>query len=195
MAVLGIDEVGRGPWAGPLVAGAVVLREPVNGLRDSKKLTAKKRTVLDQEIRSHGFVGLGWVRPEEIDRLGMTSAVKLAMLRAVKDVHSQGGEYDKIVIDGSYNFLQLVRGLQCSDEAIMTMVKADNTVPEVSAASIVAKVARDNYMKEIATEYPEYGFDAHVGYGTKVHHEALKQFGITPEHRRSFKPIAKLIAD
>lgn len=191
MVTLGIDEVGRGPWAGPLVAGAVVLREPVEGLADSKKLTKKRRETLDVAIRAHGFVGIGWVKPSEIDTLGMTNAVKLAMLRAVKTLHETCREYDEIVIDGNINYFKNVKGL--SSDSVRAEVRADGTVPAVSAASIVAKVARDNYMAKAAETYPGYGFEKHVGYGTAAHLAALQAHGVTPEHRRSFKPVGALL--
>lgn len=187
--ILGIDEVGRGPWAGPLVAGAVVLRESVDGLADSKKLSKKRREMLDVIIRENAFVGLGWVSAAELDVLGMTKAVQLAMLRAVKNLHITGGVYEEIVIDGSINYFQNVEGLQTS--VVSAVIKADGTVPAVSAASIVAKVARDNYMTELTEKYPMHGFEKHVGYGTAAHTAALQAYGITPEHRKSFAPIKK----
>ena len=103
--ILGIDEVGRGPWAGPLVAGAAVLHHSIDGLADSKKLSKKRREELDSLIRENAHVGLGWVTAGEVDEMGMTKAVRLAMLRAVKDLHAGGGEYDEIIIDDSYFFV------------------------------------------------------------------------------------------
>jgi ribonuclease HII len=191
--ILGIDEVGRGPWAGPLVAGAVVLRRPIEGLADSKKLSKKHREAFDILIRENAFVGLGWVTAAEIDTIGMTKAVQLAMLRAVKDLHVSGGEYSEIIIDGSINYFVNVTGLKT--EKVAAIIKADGTVPAVSAASIIAKVARDSYMTELAKNYPEYSFDKHVGYGTAAHALALKMHGITPEHRKSFAPIKKILHD
>ena len=188
--IVGIDEVGRGPWAGPLVAGAVILRESIEGLNDSKKLTKKKRDALDILIRERAWFGLGWVTPAELDEIGMTKAVQLAMLRAVKDLHVGGGEYDEIIIDGSINYFSNVTGLKT--EKISAIIKADGSVPSVSAASIIAKVARDNYMAGLAKKYPKYGFEKHVGYGTAAHAAALKSHGITPEHRKSFAPIKKI---
>ncbi len=191
MITVGIDEVGRGCWAGPLVAGAVVLRQPIEGLRDSKKLSKKRREVLAAQIHEKAFVGLGWVRPAEIDEIGLTKAVQLAMLRAVKDLHSKTDTYDEIVIDGNFNFFANVQGLHTAN--VQTMIRADDAVPAVSAASIAAKVARDNYMADLALEYPDYKFDVNVGYGTAAHIAALKQHGVTDMHRKSFKPIALLI--
>jgi ribonuclease HII len=192
MMILGIDEVGRGPWAGPLVAGAVVLREPVEGLADSKKLSKKRREVLDVIIRERAWVGLGWVSAAEIDTLGMTKAVQLAMLRAVKELHANGGQYDEIIIDGSINYFRSVNGLQT--DRIAAVIKADGSVAAVSAASIVAKVARDRYMVELGVKYPQYGFEKHVGYGTAAHAAALREYGVVAEHRRSFAPIREKLS-
>jgi ribonuclease HII len=186
--ILGIDEVGRGPWAGPLVVGAVVLGTvPIEGLTDSKKLSAKKRVILDQLIRKNaaGF-GLGWVHADELDELGLAASLRVATIRAVEAVNAS---YTEIIIDGTINFLkETTKG-----KYVTTLAKADLLVPSVSAASIIAKVARDTFMAEQALKYPEYGFEKHVGYGTALHSKALGDFGITPLHRKSFAPIAKLL--
>lgn len=183
--LVGIDEVGRGCWAGPLVAGAVMLASPIEGLKDSKKLSKKQRDYLAEIIlqQATGY-GLGWVTPLEVDQLGLTAAVRLAMQRAVAEIKEP---YAEIIIDGNYNFLHDMPN-------ISTLVKADDLIPAVSAASIIAKVARDNYMAEQAKLYPEYGFESHVGYGTARHIAALKEYGVTPLHRRSYKPVLQFIA-
>ena len=191
MITVGIDEVGRGCWAGPLVAGAVILREPIEGLRDSKKLSKKRRETLLLEIHQKAFVGLGWVQPKEVDELGLTKAVQLAMLRAMKTLHEQVATYDEIIIDGNHNFFANVQGLKTDNVA--ALIRADDQVPAVSAASIAAKVARDTYMAEIAAEYPDYRFDVNVGYGTAAHQAALKMFGVTSIHRKSYKPVQALL--
>lgn len=183
MQVVGIDEVGRGCWAGPVVAGAVLLRVPVGGLRDSKKLTKRQREFLAAEIAKKAVIGLGWVAPGEVDELGLTEAVRLAMRRALDEIST---DYDEIIIDGDYNFF-------LDNPKARAVIKADDTVPAVSAASIVAKVARDNYMTEVAVKYPDYGFPSHVGYGTALHLERLKLHGISDLHRRSFKPVQALL--
>ena len=185
--IVGIDEVGRGPWAGPLVFGAVVLGgEVIEGLTDSKKLTKKKRTVLDVEIREKAVAyGLGWVSAEELDGVGMSAACVLGCRRALEQIHVP---YHEIVIDGTVNFLKETG----KGPYVTTIKQADLLVPSVSAASILAKVARDTFMEEQDALYPGYGFASHVGYGTKKHADALKQFGITPLHRRSFAPIAAI---
>jgi ribonuclease HII len=182
--VLGVDEVGRGCWAGPVVAGAVLLDKRIRGLRDSKKLTKLQRTRFDGIIRAKAVaIGLGWVTPGEVDELGLTAAVGLAMERAVAEIQLP---YDELIVDGNYNFLGTNPKSRC-------LVGADDIIPAVSAASIVAKVARDKYMGEIAKHYPGYYFENHVGYGTVAHATALKVQGICDLHRRSFAPIRAVL--
>ena len=186
MAILGIDEVGRGPWAGPLVVGACVLGDAkIDGLTDSKKLTAKKREKLDILIREQASFGLGWVSAEELDKIGLIAALRKATRDAVKQIEVP---YHEIIIDGTINFLSDTK----LSSYVQTIPKADFLVPEVSAASIIAKVARDNYMIKLAERFPNYGFEKHVGYGTAAHREALEKYGPCEEHRHSFKPIAEL---
>lgn len=181
--LLGIDEVGRGAWAGPLVIGAVILGEPIVGLKDSKLLTSTKRMELAEEIFcSAEFVGLGWAESEEIDNYGLSAAHFLACRRAI----SNSPKCSQIIIDGIINYLPGFLNVKCR-------IKADQTVPPVSAASIVAKVARDNYMASLHTDFPIYNFLNNVGYGTEVHREALKSQGPISHHRRSFRPVASLL--
>jgi ribonuclease HII len=180
MSIVGIDEVGRGCWAGPLVVGAVILNEPITGLKDSKLLSKIKRQSLDKEIRLKAdYFSLGWVESSEIDEIGLTKATTLAINRAIENL---GVDYDQIIIDGNINFLPNNIKASC-------LIKADSLVPAVSAASIIAKVARDKFMNNISNEYPGYGFDKHVGYGTAIHKQALIDFGPTKLHRKSFSPI------
>ncbi|HSX36794.1 MAG TPA: ribonuclease HII [Patescibacteria group bacterium] len=184
MVTAGIDEVGRGCWAGPVVAGAVILNNPIAGLKDSKKLSKKQRDKMAAEIQIQAVaIGLGWVQPFEIDEIGLTAAVGLAMQRALDQIKA---EYDEIIIDGNYNFFP-------EDPKAKALAKADDLVPAVSAASIVAKVERDKYMSELQGHYANYQFGKHVGYGTALHLELLRKFGVSDVHRKSFKPVAALV--
>ncbi|MDB5169655.1 MAG: putative Ribonuclease [Candidatus Saccharibacteria bacterium] len=182
--IVGIDEVGRGCWAGPLVAGAVLLQTEIPGLKDSKKLSKLQRERLAAAVYdSDAVVGIGWVTPAEVDQMGLTIAVRTAMERALVQITV---EYEEVIIDGNLNFLAHLPKTR-------ELIKADDLVPAVSAASIVAKVARDNYMAELAKLYPGYGFEKHVGYGTALHLAGLQQLGISDMHRKSFKPIRALL--
>lgn len=196
MSLLGIDEVGRGPLAGPLVVGAVIIPEYsgpkpewISELRDSKKLSAKKRESLSEIIWREIPAGLGWVSATELDNLGVSEALKLATKRAVKSVQALHASFSQIVIDGKVNFLA---GTSI-EQYVSTKVKADDLVKEVSAASIIAKVARDKFMTEIAEQYPGYGFEKNAGYGTLAHRNAILELGICPEHRRSYEPIKSMV--
>ena len=193
MAILGIDEVGRGPLAGPLVVGAVILPDEkpewVLELKDSKKLSAKKREALNEIILHEAVAGLGFVMAEELDVVGISEALRLATRRAVKSVQGLHREFSQIVIDGKVNFLKQT----ALEGYVSTVVKGDNLIREVSAASIVAKVARDHYMVELASRFPNYGFEKNVGYGTAKHLAAISEFGICEEHRKSFEPIKSMV--
>jgi len=184
MVTVGIDEVGRGCWAGPLVAAAVILEEPIEGLDDSKKLSKARRETLAEIIHKEArAVGVGWVEPKELDVIGLSAAVGLAMQRAMAQIHEQ---FDEIIIDGNVNYFLF-------DKRAKAVIRADGSVPSVSAASIIAKVARDNYMAAIAhKKYPEYCFDKHVGYGTSLHQQMLKLYGVSEIHRLSFRPVQAL---
>lgn len=178
--IVGIDEVGRGAWAGPLVVGAVLLGgASIDGLTDSKKLAKKQREALDIEIRQKALgVGLGWVSAKQIDAIGLSLALKLASRKAIAHVRHP---YKEIIIDGTIRLLD--------DSRVTLMKKADLLVPSVSAASIVAKVARDNYMKHLDGVFPGYKFTSHVGYGTASHRQAIKENGVAPVHRLTFAPL------
>lgn len=162
------------------MAGAVLLDAPIAGLKDSKKLTKLQRERLDAEIRVAALsFGIGWVTAAELDEIGLTAAVGLAMHRALEQITE---DYDKIIVDGNFNFF-------AENPKAEAVIAADNSVPAVSAASIIAKVARDRYMAGVSVKYPGYGFERHVGYGTAAHMAALKLQGLCELHRRSFKPI------
>lgn len=183
--IVGIDEVGRGPWAGPVVFGAVVLGSAqIEGLTDSKKLSKKRREELSQEIHaSAAAVGLGWVSAKELDELGMSGALTLACRRALEQIDVP---YRQIILDGTVNFLKDTG----KGPYVTTMKQADLLVPSVSAASIVAKVARDAFMAAQDDLYPGYEFASHAGYGTAKHRAAIERLGVTPIHRLSFAPLS-----
>ncbi len=192
MHIVGIDEVGRGCWAGPLVAGAVVLPDGFVAphdiswkLADSKVMKKLERSTADTEIRRVAAAfGLGWVSAGEVDSFGLTEAVRLAMRRALAGI-TDTVSHDEIIIDGNFNYL-------ADNPKARAMVKADASVPAVSAASIIAKVARDAWMADQVTRFPGYGFESHVGYGTKQHLDALRKYGPCELHRRSYKPVRVL---
>ena len=184
--ILGIDEAGRGPWAGPLVVGAVILGgAEIDGLTDSKKLTKKRREALYPIIHERAVAyATGWVTAEELDEIGMSQALRLATRRAVEQIRAP---YSEIIIDGTVNFLSDTG----KGKYVQTMKKADLLVPSVSAASILAKVERDWFMAEQDEIYPGYSFGSHAGYGTAKHVAAIEKLGVTPLHRLSFAPLAK----
>jgi len=183
--VCGVDEVGRGPLAGPVIAAAVVLdpNRPIKGLRDSKKVSEKKRNILNLEIRDKA---LSWciARADvaEIDELNILHASMLAMKRAVEGLELAAHH---ALVDGNR-----IPDLSCSAEAI---VGGDNLVDCISAASIIAKVERDNEMVDMDSLYPGYGLAKHKGYPTKVHLQALQSLGVTDIHRRSFAPVRRIL--
>ena len=198
--ILGIDEVGRGPYAGPLVIGACILgdwqnsenTEWIEKLTDSKKLSAKRREELYVLIKEKALAtATGWVSSAEIDEVGLSEALKLATRRAVKQIQKTKVPFSEIIIDGTMNFLVGTK----LEKYVSTLKKGDFLVKEISAASILAKVERDKYMAELDAVYPEYGFGKHVGYGTAAHQKAMEEFDLTPEHRRSFRPVREIAED
>jgi ribonuclease HII len=183
--VAGVDEAGRGPLAGPVVAAAVILddRQPIHGLADSKKLSAKRREALFDEIRAKALCcSIAQASVEEIDRLNILQATLLAMRRAVLGLRLPP---KLVLVDG--NRLPV---LEIRSEAI---VKGDEKVPCISAASILAKVTRDRWCKQYHVEFPQYGFDQHKGYGTAEHLAALRQHGACPQHRKTFRPVREVL--
>jgi ribonuclease HII len=181
----GVDEVGRGPLAGPVVAAAVILdpESPIDGLADSKKISEKRRQALEQVIKESAMAwSLGRAEVEEIDRLNILHASLLAMRRAIEGLSICP---DHALVDGNR-----CPDISCSVEAV---VGGDGSVPAISAASIIAKVARDREMVELDRRYPGYGLARHKGYPTKAHLEALQRLGISEIHRRSFAPVKKVL--
>jgi ribonuclease HII len=183
--VVGVDEAGRGSWAGSVVAGAVILNPrylPI-GINDSKKLSAAKREILYKEIIQTSHTGIGISTVEEIDRINILEATKLAMQRAVAML---GNINIKLVlIDGNKAPLLPF--------PTQTVIGGDGKSLSIAAASIIAKVTRDKMMCKLAEEHPVYGWERNAGYGTKHHQEALAKYGITEHHRKSYKPIRKII--
>lgn len=183
--IAGVDEVGRGPLCGPVVAAAVILdpARPLEGLRDSKKLSEKKRTALAEQIREQA---LAWcvaqASVEEIDRLNILHATMLAMQRAVEGLSVRPE-------------LALVDGNRCPELQVpcQAVVKGDDQVPAIAAASILAKVCRDAQLVKLDRQYPGYGLAGHKGYPTRQHLQALQELGATPEHRRSFRPVRRAL--
>jgi ribonuclease HII len=187
--VCGVDEAGRGPLVGSVVAGAVVLdpNNPIEGLKDSKKLTAARREYLYEQIMIKAKAwGVGEASPAEIDEINILQATMLAMRRAIEDLTIRLGAWpDKALIDGNR-----CPELPIDAEAI---IKGDAKEPAISAASIVAKVTRDRQMMSLHEQHPEYGFAQHMGYPTESHFAALKQYGACDQHRRSFSPVRKVL--
>jgi len=186
--VCGVDEAGRGPWAGPVCAAAVILdhgKTIPGGLNDSKKVSARRRDELDLEIRATAVsFGIGWASVQEIAELNILHATGLAMCRAIEAMHVQPAF---ALVDGNYRFK-----LPCD---VKTVVGGDGVSASIAAASILAKTARDRLMHDLDGLYPGYGFAAHKGYGAPVHIAALKELGPCPEHRMSWAPIRALLTD
>ncbi|MDR6509790.1 ribonuclease HII [Novosphingobium capsulatum] len=190
--VIGVDEAGRGPLAGPVVAAAVVLgRRPPEGLADSKKLSAKRRAVLEEQIKASCRWGVGVVDPAEIDRLNIFGATMLAMTLAVQELVAQlQGDVGEVRVDG--NLTPHGRHADWCWPA-RPIVGGDAIEPCISAASIIAKEHRDRMMRAAAELHPHYGWERNAGYGTAQHLAALRTHGPTPLHRRSFAPVAQLL--
>ncbi len=181
--ICGIDEAGRGPWVGDVVAAAVTLGEDFpSGMNDSKKLTAKKREELFEKILQTCSVGIGRANVQEIDTINIGKATKLAMKRAYEALTPKP---NFALIDGNQ-----LPDLDCEMEYV---IKGDSKSLSIAAASIIAKVTRDRELLEMAKEHPEYGWESNKGYGTKQHSDAMQKHGITPYHRQSYAPVRKLL--
>lgn len=190
--IAGVDEVGRGPLVGDVVTAAVILDpdNPIDGLMDSKKLSEKKRQILSEEIKQKALAwSIARATPEEIDTLNILHATMLAMQRAVEGLNI---EPDYVLVDGNRSPSFHHNNGQITSQSV---VKGDARVAEISAASIIAKVARDDEMIELDKRYPQYGFAKHKGYPTKVHLEKIIEFGVLDCYRKSFKPVAAVIAN
>ncbi len=192
LLVIGVDEAGRGPLAGPVVAAACVLGEPLPlGLDDSKKLSAKRRALIEPQIHASCHWALGVVEADEIDRINIFAATMLAMTRAVAAVVAAvGAEPYEVLIDGNQTPHGRVPEWRWTARAI---VGGDGLEPCISAASILAKEHRDRLMRDYAAAHPQYGWERNMGYGTAEHLAALKRHGPSPLHRRSFAPVARVM--
>jgi ribonuclease HII len=176
--IAGVDEVGRGCLAGPVIAAAVILRNNISGLKDSKKLSKKKREELSLIIMKNSYFSFGSSSPKEIDEINILQASLLAMKRAILKLSVEPG---KILIDGIHK--------PDLNTDTQTIISGDSYIDEISAASIIAKVYRDNLMMQFDKKYPNFYFSSHMGYGTKMHKAAIKKYGITPIHRKTFKGV------
>jgi ribonuclease HII len=180
--IIGVDEVGRGSWAGPVCVAAVLWPDGVmlDGLNDSKQVPAKKRGPLARQIREHALgIGIGWVAAPLVDKIGVAKALQTAAQCAVAELGPQTDA--RIVVDGRDRLL--------GDWPAEYIIKADTTIPAVMAASIIAKVARDAYMQQLDLVFGDYQFGKHVGYGTKLHRQMIAQFGPCEHHRLSYAPL------
>lgn len=176
--IAGVDEVGRGCLAGPVIAASVILKRPIKGLMDSKRLSSKKREDLSQIIIKNSIFAIGAADSQEIDQINILQASLLAMQRSLEKLDMQP---KKVLVDGNHIFETSIE--------IEAIVGGDNLIPSISAASIVAKVFRDRLMMAYSKEFPNYGLDKHKGYPTKLHKEMLKKYGLTRIHRRTFKGV------
>lgn len=177
--LIGVDEVGRGCLAGPVCVAAVAYAGGNDDINDSKQLSMHRRQLLAMLIKQQAeAIGIGWASSQEIDRHGMTQALCLAGHRALLQLPN---EIELIMLDGSHNYLH--------DDRVVTIIKGDTSIPAIAAASIVAKVSRDNLMQAIAQRFSGYGFERHMGYATAAHRQALAALGPSPVHRLSFAPL------
>ena len=189
MITLGIDEVGRGCWAGPLVVAGVILDDSANQYYDSKSISAQRRRMLAQDIQKRHDVAMAWIEPCAIDGSGIAESMRCAVAHVLSALlgDDPSDNHPRIVLDGIVNYAP-------PRYSIETLARADAQVSAVAAASIVAKVARDQYMTDQAKRFPDYFFDKHVGYGTAAHRQALEYYGLTPLHRTSFQPMKTMLA-
>ena len=181
--IVGVDEAGRGPLAGPVVAAAIILDKDIpGGIRDSKKLTPERRLVLAQALSASAIdIGIGIISPSTIDRVNILEATRLAMEQALKSLHT---DFDCVLVDGD--------SLPDIESPVIGVIKGDARCPSIAAASIIAKVVRDRLMESMDLVYPRYNFKSNKGYGTREHIEALRKYGPSRIHRYSFEPVFRL---
>ena len=184
--IAGVDEVGRGSLIGPVYASAVILKKncDIKKLKDSKKLTKKERGVLNKYIKKNSYWSVASASTKEIEKLNILNASLLAMQRAIKKLKKKPG---LVLIDG--NHIPVMKNYN-----LKYVIKGDQKIPQISAASIIAKVSRDSLMKKISKNFLKYQWNKNCGYGTKVHIQAIRKFGITKHHRRTFKPIHNILS-
>ena len=185
--IAGVDEVGRGSWIGPVFSAAVILKKNINKnlLKDSKKISAKERKKLANYIKKNSFYSISKASIKEIDKFNILQATLLSMRRAINNLKKKP---KIILIDG-------VHAPKNMNYIFKTIIKGDEKIPTISAASVIAKVARDAYIKKLAKNYIPYGWHTNFGYGTKKHLNAINKFGVTIHHRRSFKPVHNILLD
>ena len=183
--IAGVDEVGRGSLIGPVYASAVILKKncDIKKLKDSKKLTKKEREVLNKYIKKNSYWSIASASRKEIEKLNILNASLLAMQRAIKKLKKKPG---LVLVDG--NHIPVMKNYN-----LKNVIKGDKKIPQISAASIIAKVSRDSLMKKISKNFLKYQWNKNCGYGTKVHIQAIRKFGITKHHRRTFKPIHNIL--
>ena len=184
--IAGVDEVGRGSWIGPVYSAAVILNKNINILllKDSKKISYKKRIKLSKYIKANSFFAIGKASVKEIEEKNILQATLLAMKRSINKLKKKP---NLILVDGN-------KAPKIKNIKVKTIIKGDDKIPSISAASIVAKVARDNYIKNLSKKFKGYSWETNFGYGTKKHDEALKKLGITPHHRKTYKPIHNILS-